>query len=278
MEINNKWRVEPYSSIPIGNYSLFDVQIAIFKIMLEFERICRKHQIKYILDGGTLLGAIRHSGFIPWDDDADIAMLRVDYKKFCKVCKKELGSDFYLETKSSNKVYPYAFAKLRLNGTIYKESFLNGLNVHQGIWIDIFPIDKTTKLTFSIQRKLSLMWRSIRWHKTKMITCDSKHKKLFNFLSKIFPYWFININEEMSIRFLNALPLKKVSKLCHPGPGKKIEQISYYKCLADCLFWDHSFLIPRDYNKWLEQRYKNPFVLPDLSKRLPAHTGGEVEL
>lgn len=278
METDYSWRVEPYSSIHIGDYLLIDIQTSIFKIMLEFERICRKYQIKYILDGGTMLGAIRHSGFIPWDDDADFAMLRKDYNKFCKVCKKELGADFYLETKGVNKKYPYAFAKLRLNGTVYKETFLNNLNVHPGIWIDIFPIDKTSKLTFKIQSKLSLIWRSIRWHKTKEIICDSKHRQLLNFLAFIFPYWFININEELCIRLLNIFPIKTVSKLCHPGPGKKIEDISFYKYVVKHLFWGHSFFVPIDYNLWLEQRYKNPFKLPQVSKRVPSHSGGEVKL
>lgn len=278
MNVDNGWRVEPYSSINIGNYLLIDIQLSIYKILLEFDRICRKYHIKYILDGGTLLGAIRHFGFIPWDDDADIAMLRKDYNKFCKVCKKELNEGFYLETKAVNKKYPYSFAKLRLNGTIYKESFLNDLKIHPGIWIDIFPIDKTTKSAFGIQCKFSLMWRSIRWHKTKEITCDSKHEKLFNFMSAIFPYWFININEELSIRLLNIFPIKTVSKLCHPGPGKKIEKISFYDCLVDHLFWGHNFLVPKDYNLWLKQRYKNPFELPKESNRVPSHSGGEVKL
>ena len=278
MKNNDEYICEPYSSILIGGYKLIDVQRSIFSILVEFDRICKKHNIKYILDGGTLLGAIRHSGFIPWDDDADVAMLRSEYNKFCKVCKKELDSRFFLETKKVNKKYPYAFAKLRLNGTIYKENFLNNLDVHNGIWIDIFPIDKTSKLTFRLQTKLSLIWRSIRWKKTKEISCTSKHDRLFKFISLITPYWLINSCEDFSIRFLNIFPLKKVSKLCHPGPGKSVESIDYYKKLTTHKFWGNDFFVPLNYDEWLRQRYKNPYVLPNEEKRMPAHSGGQVKL
>ena len=66
------------------------LQMTELEMIIEVDRICRKHQIQYSLDGGTLLGAIRHNGFIPWDDDADLVMLRDEYEKFYNVCMKEL--------------------------------------------------------------------------------------------------------------------------------------------------------------------------------------------
>ncbi len=73
-------------------------------------------------------------------------------------------------------------------------------------------------------------------------------------------------------------PLKKVSKLCHPGPGKSVESIDYYKKLTTHKFWGNDFFVPLNYDEWLRQRYKNPYILPDEEKRMPAHSGGQVKL
>ncbi len=83
--------------------------------LLEVDRICRKHNIKYFLGGGTLLGAIRHKGFIPWDDDSDIMMLREDYDKFCKIAADELPANMSFQSNKTDKSCFYEFSKLRVN-------------------------------------------------------------------------------------------------------------------------------------------------------------------
>ena len=92
--------------------TISEVHADLLLILKEFDRICRKNDIKYTLDGGTLLGAFRHNGFIPWDDDADIAMLRKEYKKFLRCAKKELNHDaFVIEEIGNPKTYSYNFKK-----------------------------------------------------------------------------------------------------------------------------------------------------------------------
>lgn len=111
------------------------------RILLEFNRICVKHNITYSLGYGTLLGAIRHNGFIPWDDDVDVIMLRDEYNKFLSVVKNELLSDFtYVDHDIEDKYY-YAFAKIRSNSVELREKSVDYLSIHQGVWIDIFPYD-----------------------------------------------------------------------------------------------------------------------------------------
>lgn len=109
-------------------------------IMDEFDRICKENNIPYFLDSGTALGAIRHKGFIPWDDDVDIGMLRDDYERFIDVAYKELRSDFFLQTYETDKNYYKFNAKLRLNNTYFPEEGTDGL-AYRGIFIDIFPFD-----------------------------------------------------------------------------------------------------------------------------------------
>jgi lipopolysaccharide cholinephosphotransferase len=83
--------------------TLRDVQKVQLEILLEFDRICRKHGLKYLLFAGTLLGAVRHKGFIPWDDDIDVCMLRGDYERFLTVCKDELSAELFLQTTDTDR-------------------------------------------------------------------------------------------------------------------------------------------------------------------------------
>ena len=117
------------------------VQLLQLKIAKEIKRICDKNNIDYILDSGTLLGAVRHKGFIPWDDDMDIAMTREEYNRFIDVAKIELGEEYFLQTWDTDNNYPMPFAKVRLNDTRYIENVFENANMHQGIYVDIFPYD-----------------------------------------------------------------------------------------------------------------------------------------
>lgn len=111
------------------------------EIMDEFVRICDKYGLKYYLYGGTLLGAVRHKGFIPWDDDMDIVMPRKDFEKFRKYSKRELSDEYYYQTCFTDKEFPMLFAKLRKKNTYVCEEKWIDKDMEQGIFIDILPLD-----------------------------------------------------------------------------------------------------------------------------------------
>lgn len=121
---------------------LRQLQFVMLDMLVEFDRICRLHNLKYIIDGGTLLGAVRHKGFIPWDDDVDVAMLRSDYEKFCRVVGFELDSDkYFFQNHRTDDNYRFGYAKIRLNNSEYIKAGQEHIRAKSGIFIDIFPID-----------------------------------------------------------------------------------------------------------------------------------------
>ena len=115
-------------------------------MLFELDCVCKKYGIKYYLDGGTLLGAIRHKGYIPWDDDIDVVMFRKDYNKFLKIGPNEFRHPYFFQHAYNEAHCRYRQAKIRNNLTCgaMKKEFLN-VKTHQGIFIDIFCLDKVTK-------------------------------------------------------------------------------------------------------------------------------------
>ena len=124
-----------------GCDELGQAKLVMLKLLRVFDDICRKNNLKYWLDGGTLIGAIRHNGFIPWDDDIDVAMLSDDYEKFIEIAQQELPDDVFLQTRKTDKKYPLYITKLRDKYSTYEEQNVARLNCHKGIFIDIFPMD-----------------------------------------------------------------------------------------------------------------------------------------
>lgn len=109
-------------------------------LLLQLDRVCKKHGLKYYLMWGSLLGAARHNGFVPWDDDVDVAMLRSDYNKLLQL-GDEFSSPYFLQTPFTDEGYYYAFARLRNSNTSYISDVFRYQRINHGIPIDIFPLD-----------------------------------------------------------------------------------------------------------------------------------------
>lgn len=117
-------------------------QMVMLEMVKELDRICKKHDIPYFLYGGTLLGAFRHNGFIPWDDDLDVAMMRQDYKRLMKVLPAELPAHIALQNNDTDKNYFLFITKLRDKRSFLDEGNFDKVFKERGIFIDIFPLDR----------------------------------------------------------------------------------------------------------------------------------------
>ena len=168
--------------------TLKEHQAVLLELLKELDRICQKHSIPYALFAGSALGAVRHSGFIPWDDDLDVVMLRGDYEKFLRVAANEVEDAFYLQGEFSEH-WPLHFTKLRKNGTTCLEKYYpKDPLTHQGIYIDIFPCDNARHS--KIGKKLQYYASRIVLAKTMFkrgYETDSKLKKLFISCCRLLP-------------------------------------------------------------------------------------------
>lgn len=176
------------------NQALRNVQCKILEIAKFIDRICRTHDIKYFIMGGTALGAVRHGGFIPWDDDLDIFMTPCEFAKFKNAVEKENSSNFVIqEWKTTNDYLEYA--KLRLNGTTFiEENFKHLKDMHHGIYVDIMILHKVPINKF-IQKLV--------YFESKFVTLYGLSQRNWKPKSKL---------QSVALKLLKILPCKYLAK------------------------------------------------------------------
>lgn len=256
------------------NYMIIDekrkLQNLILLIAKEIVRICDKYDILYYLDGGTQLGAVRHKGFIPWDDDFDIAMKRSDYEKFIIICEKELDkTKFFLQTEWSEQNYCFAFTKIQLLGTEIIEDFSKKVNIHHGIFVDIFPYDNLPD-NF-IQQKWFLyknhILKNLIWIKCGYGTIEHKRKIsycIFKILGILFTIKYLKKKRYKLIIQNN----KNDTKLCFTSDYPKIKLENDWFDKFDLYeFETEKFKGFKDYDSFLKTLYGEYMTLPPIEER-----------
>ena len=111
-------------------------------ILSEIVRVCEKCGIDYFIQGGTAIGALFNRGIVPWDDDIDIGMMRDDYERFLRFAPQHLRRGYFLEWFGTEHNTPFYFAKVKKDGTLFVEEMFRGMEIHHGIFVDIFPYDR----------------------------------------------------------------------------------------------------------------------------------------
>lgn len=259
----------------IGNYDIKEVQAVMAKMMQEIHQVCEKNNIRYILDGGTMLGAVRHKGFIPWDDDLDIAMPRDDYEKFIAIANMELGSQYKFECMENTHEYPYNFGKVRAIDTLYAEEFTASLKINHGVYIDVFPMDYVNpddKKRLSFIQKNIAHFTMLRYAKLGLIS-GIKYKPFMLLSNHFFTKW---LRKLMMYDFQERGAY--VQKLCHFGKNKPPVSLDLFNNVIYVPFEEYQFRIPKEYDSFLTGRYGNYMKLPPQNEQKPVHTIKEIRL
>ena len=208
-------------TILLSDEELRRMQLVELDLLKELDRVCRKYDINYVVVGGTMLGAIRHKGFIPWDDDADIAMLREDYDKF-KLHIDELDPSIcYFQDHDTDPNYFWGYGKLRRTGTKYVRVGQEHLKCKTGIFIDIFPMDDIPISTVGqmLQDFRCFCLRKILWSEVGKYSQKGFMKLWYSLLSHIPQSFVFKRLERYAKKSGNSTP-NKVRTLTFPAAGK----------------------------------------------------------
>lgn len=243
------------------------------EILDEIVRICNLHKLNYYLIGGTLLGAVRHKGFIPWDDDLDIVMPRNDYDKFCKLCQFELDEKYMLHNIDTDKKYWLPFAKIRKKNTLFNEKNISTIDAPKGIYVDIFPLDNAICKN-SLEQK-------IRTKKIKAISSVIYFKRGLNLKYKPKTVLLSVILFPFSIRVLSKWQIKLMTKQnkrdCnyYVNFGSNYDTVkqtilkSKYEPSTEVTFEGKKYKTLGDYEFFLKRIYgENYMQLPPVEKRV----------
>ena len=241
-------------------------------ILDEVVKICDKHGLIYWLDGGTLLGAIRHQGFIPWDDDIDIGLMRKDYEKLLAILSQELPSDLVLQSRKTDKKYKLPFIKIRDRFSKIEDEY-----EFNGIFIDIFPFDIMPKS--DILRKIQYL--SFMFLEATMIYTDiqrlniNKKRGLKNFLFKNLLKVLYKIGSFLDEKQFDYI-YNQICNISLTNPSDEVgdglaASWAYYKSIRafdvyfpvrQALFENKLYNIPNKPKKYLESLYGKDFMTP----------------
>lgn len=255
--------------------TLEELQSCMLEITKKIHQICEKHELRYWLSYGSLLGAIRHDGFIPWDDDMDIMMPRKDFYRFLEVAQEELGDDYFLQTPDTDHNYTILNVpvKVRDNHTTVIEEW--DKNYHQGAFVDIFIMDfvgDDPSAYFKVRKKtamLASLKMRIDFHQLAGI--KKYIRILLQLLCKPIPCrTLFHYIEKQGQKFVAHDD--KDSSMCATGlehVEKDIYTLESIFPLQLHTFEDAEFYIPHDAKKLLSDAYGNYLQEPPLEERIP---------
>lgn len=257
--------------VNIDKETLRKIQLVQLEMLQEVDRICKKCDIHYNIIAGTLLGAVRHGGYIPWDDDADVALLRGEYEKFRIACETELDTTrFYFQDHRNTPGYRWGYGKLRRKDTLFLREFQEHMPYEQGIFIDVFPLDAVPEnyILRSIKNFECFCIRKVLWAEVGKVADKSAIKRgWFHLLSKIPDKWVFGYYHRV-IKHAHKLDSRWVRILMFPTPNREWGYLrKWYEDSVDTVFESVIFQGIRDYHAYLSFKFDDYMKLPPEDKR-----------
>lgn len=265
---------------------LKELHTTLIEILDYCDQICKKNKLTYFLAGGTALGAERHQGFIPWDDDLDIVMPRKDYEKLLKIILNDSNSLYRVQNQDTEDNYFLAFSKIRKQGTLFREKITDGLYKDNGIYIDVFPLD-TIDDRSSFTLKIDIFRLKLLIHVLRFRSCKKYYKETSTCVKYLidnvlaFPYRFFS-NKRLLER-ANKIMIKRngnepryvASFAGLYSVNKEIMEYNIYYPPRMVSFEGKKYPCLSKIELYLERMYGNYMELPPENKR---HTHEPLEL
>ncbi len=253
------------------NDNLRKLQLVELDGLKYLDKICKENNIEYYLAFGTLLGAVRHKGFIPWDDDIDIAMTGENYLKLLEVMKKNENKKYFFQTLETEKNYYLMWSKLRINNTLFAKEEQLANKINHGIFVDVFPLfEYPDKKDYKrITRKIKMIKLMIENNMT--YNYQKKHYgKIGNILSKI-----IGIIPQ---KIRNNYAIKNIKKLCEYKSNDKRYYSAFWGVARTYLkenfqgityleFEKDKYMVPINYDSNLKEIYNDYMKIPKEEER-----------
>ena len=249
------------------------IELEIFRHFIE---ICNENSLRYFVVGGTALGAVRHKGFIPWDDDIDVALPRGDYEKFLIAAQKSLPSNMFLQTYITDKNYPNPFAKLRQSDTAFIEKSTSKIKMNHGVYVDIFPLDGYSRSGIK-GKLLGLKEKILKISVASVFVSGNISKNKFRAIVKraiarLLPDY------RASVRRLDTM-YKKIPyedaeiivKFCGAWAEKEIMPKAYFGDGIEGEFEGIKVVLPEKTHEYLTALYGDYMTLPPEEERVGHH-------
>ena len=241
------------------------------EVLQTIREICERHNILWFADYGTLLGAVRHKGFIPWDDDIDVRMLRDDYEKFCVVANKELPETMFFQNYKNDKGYPWMYSKIRMKGTKAVRIGQDRLNMEEGIYMDIFPCDGVPDDNKKKKKhnRLAKIYRKILYARIGKYSCDKWYERLWWSLVCVIPRSYVYKQSDKLVKKYTEHNCKRVGTIgWHELPDVNGFLNGYFTDLTEVEFEGHMFYAPRDWDGFLTYSFGKDYMqLPPVEQR-----------
>lgn len=262
-----------------GDTTLRQAQLVMLRMLCIVDDICKRHNLKYWLCSGTLLGAVRHKGFIPWDDDLDICMLREDYESFLTIAQEEFPADMLIQTRELDKLYDYLPlpCKVRDKNSLIISEGLENKRYNMGLFIDIFPADRyhlDKKLFSKEKRKKEYFFILAKGIDQELSRNKSFTRKLISYSSPIFKLlakkYLREIKKDININ-------KGLGTNCYIGHGLDTPWRRYFDYseifpLQQATFEGYSFFVPNNTHSYLCELYGETYMTPPPEKdRISKH-------